>query len=187
MAVAVSRCVELGLADLFVPSAGNAALALAAYGARAGRQVRVYARDGTLPSPIDSCRAYGADVRTRPGTLREVGAAARTEEDGSGGFDLSTLRVPYRVAGKKTMGLESVEQTRSDRLPDAIVYPAGGGTGLIGMSRAFDLLRSVGLLDRVPRLYAVQAEGCAPVVRALQNDAARVEPWTDAHTVARDS
>lgn len=185
MAVAVARCVELGLTDLFVPSAGNAALALAAYGARARRHVRVYVPDSTLPSLIASCHAYGADVRTRPGTLREVGAAARAEESGSGGFDLSTLREPYRVEGKKTMGLEILDQLGTDRMPDAIVYPTGGGTGLVGMHRAFELLRSLGLLERIPRLYAVQPEGCAPVVRALREGATRVEPWThDPHTVA---
>jgi threonine synthase len=184
MAVAVSRCVELGRTDLFVPSAGNAALALAAYGARAHRRVRVYVPDGTLPTLIASCRAYGAEVRTRPGTLREVGAAARTEEQGSGGFDLSTLREPYRVEGKKTMGLEIVDQTGPNGVPDAIVYPTGGGTGLVGMHRAFELLRSVGLLERIPRLYAVQPEGCAPVVRALRDDSPRVDPWADPHTIA---
>jgi len=184
MAVAVSRCVELGLTDLYVPTAGNAGLALAAYAARGGRRARVYVPDGTLPSLIESCRTFGADVRARPGTLREVGAAARAEEKGSGGFDLSTLREPYRVEGKKTMGLEIVEQFGPERLPDAIVYPTGGGTGLIGMQRAFELLRSVGLLESVPRLYAVQAEGCAPVVRALREEAPRVEPWADPHTVA---
>ena len=184
MAVAVSRCVELGLTDLFVPSAGNAGLALAAYGARAGRRVRVYVPDGTLPSLVASCRTYGAEVRSRPGTLREVGAAARAEEQGSGGFDLSTLREPYRVEGKKTMGLEIVEQTGPDRLPDAIVYPTGGGTGLVGMHRAFELLRTVGLLERVPRLYAVQPEGCAPVVRALREGATKVDAWTDPTTIA---
>jgi threonine synthase len=184
MTVAVSRCAELGLSDLFVPSAGNAALALAAYGARSGRRVRVYVPEGTLPSLMASCRAYGAEVRSRPGTLREVGTAARAEERGAGSFDLSTLREPYRVEGKKTMGLEIVEQCGADGLPDAIVYPTGGGTGLVGMHRAFELLRSVGLLERIPRLYAVQAEGCAPVVRALQARSPRVEPWADPHTVA---
>jgi threonine synthase len=184
MAVAVSRCVELGLRDLFVPSAGNAALALAAYGARARRRVRVYVPDGTLPSLLESCREYGAEVRTRPGTLREVGAAARAEERGTGGFDLSTLREPYRVEGKKTMGLEIVEQCEDDRMPDVVVYPTGGGTGLVGMHRAFETLRALGLLERFPRLVAVQAEGCAPVVRALRDGATGVAPWSDPTTVA---
>ncbi len=184
MAVAVSRCVELGLTDLFVPSAGNAGLALAAYGARARRSVRVYVPDGTLPSLLQGCRGYGAEVRTRPGTLREVGAAARTEERGSGGFDLSTLREPYRAEGKKTMGFEIVEQCSPQRLPDAIVYPTGGGTGLVGMHRAFELLRSLDLMPQSPRLIAVQPEGCAPVVRALKDGSTRVEPWADPHTIA---
>ncbi|HTW77856.1 MAG TPA: threonine synthase [Thermoplasmata archaeon] len=184
MAVAVSRAVELGLTALFVPSAGNAALALAAYGARAQRSVRVYVPDGTMPSMIASCRAYGADVRTLPGTLREVGAAARAAEQGGGAFDMSTLREPYRVEGKKTMGLEIFEQSFADGLPDAIVYPTGGGTGLVGMQRAFDALRTLGLLERGPRLYAVQPEGCAPVVRALREGATTVAPWGDPRTIA---
>lgn len=184
MAVAVSRAVELGLTALFVPSAGNAALALSAYGARAQRVVRVYVPDGTLPSLIAACRAYGADVRTLPGTLREVGSAARAAEQGRGAFDMSTLREPYRVEGKKTMGLEIFEQTRHDGIPDAIVYPTGGGTGLVGMQRAFELLRSLGLLERGPRLYAVQPEGCAPVVRALHDGSATVTPWESPATIA---
>jgi threonine synthase len=184
MSVAVSRCVELGLRDLYVPSAGNAALALAAYGARGRRQVRVYVPVGTMPSLLELCRSYGAEVRTLPGTLREVGAAARDAERKSGGFDLSTLREPYRVEGKKTMGFEIFEQFAARGLPDAVVYPTGGGTGLVGMHRAFDTLRALGLLERTPRLYAVQPEGCAPVVRALRDGATRVDPWNDPHTVA---
>jgi threonine synthase len=184
MSVAISRARELGLASFFVPSAGNAALALAAYGARAGAHVRVYVPEGTLPSLVAACRAHGAEVRTLPGTLREVGAAARAAERGSGGFDLSTLREPYRVEGKKTMGLEIADQSRQDGLPDAIVYPTGGGTGLVGMQRAFEALRGLGLLDRSPRLYAVQPEGCAPVVRALRDGATGVAPWESPSTVA---
>ncbi len=184
MAVAVSRAVELGLPTLFVPSAGNAALALAAYGARAHRSVRVYVPEGTLPSLVASCRAYGAEVRSLPGTLREVGAAARAAERAGSGFDLSTLREPYRVEGKKTMGFEMVEQLGPDRLPDAIVYPTGGGTGLVGMYRAFVALRDLGLLARFPRLYAVQPEGCAPVVRALREERPDVAPWEAPATIA---
>jgi len=184
MAVAVSRARELGLRSLYVPSAGNAGVALAAYAARAGLRARIYLPERT-PSPMkEGCRAYGAEVVEVPGTLREVGAAAREREAASGAFDLSTLREPYRVEGKKTMGLEIVEQLGVEHLPDAIVYPTGGGTGLVGMYKAFEELRTLGLLERVPRLYAVQPAGCAPVVRALRDGAARVEPWTDPRTVA---
>jgi len=184
MAVAVSRARELGLRELFVPSAGNAGVAVSAYGARGGLAVRVYLPERT-PLPMKSgCRLYGAEVVEVPGTLREAGAAARSAETGRGSFDMSTLREPYRVEGKKTMGLEIFEQLPGDDFPDAIVYPTGGGTGLVGMGRAFQELRSLGLSERTPRLYAVQPEGCAPVVRALKEAAARVTPWPDPSTIA---
>ncbi len=177
MAVAVSRARELGLTRLFVPSAGNAGVALAAYGARAGVRVRVYLPEAT-PEPMKAaCRAYGAELVTVPGTIRDAGERARAAERSTGAFDLSTLREPYRADGKKTMGLEVWEQFRAERLPDAIVYPTGGGTGLVGMFRAFLELRALGLLEAFPRLYAVQTEGCAPVVRALETGAEQVTPW----------
>ena len=184
MSVAVSRARELGVRVLFVPSAGNAGVALSAYAARAGLTARVYLPERT-PSPMkDGCRSYGAEVVELPGTLREVGSAARAREAKSGAFDLSTLREPYRVEGKKTMGLEIFEQLGAEGLPDAIIYPTGGGTGLIGMHKAFEELRSLGLLERTPRLYAVQPEGCAPVVRALEDGATKVTPWESPHTLA---
>ena len=184
MAVAVSRAVELGLGRLFVPSAGNAGVALAAYGARARIPVRVYLPERT-PRPMkDGCRNYGAEVVEVPGTLREAGAHARAAEARAGAFDLSTLREPYRVEGKKTMGFEIFEQFGADALPDAIVYPTGGGTGLVGMHKAFAELRGLGLIEREPRLYAVQPDGCAPVVRALDAGSASAVPWDDPHTLA---
>ena len=184
MAAAVSRAKELGLRELFVPSAGNAGIALAAYGARAGLRTRIYLPERT-PAPARlACALYGAQVIAVPGTIREAGMAARSAEEGRGSFDVSTLREPYRVEGKKTMGLEIFEQTYPETFPDAIVYPTGGGTGLVGMEKAFTELRAVGLLDRVPRLYAVQPEGCAPVVRALREGAPKVTPWKDPRTVA---
>ena len=184
MAAAVSRAKELGLRELFVPSAGNAGIALAAYGARAGLRTRIYLPERTPASAQRACALYGAQVIAVPGTIREAGAAARSAEEGRGSFDVSTLREPYRVEGKKTMGLEIFEQTYPQSFPDAIVYPTGGGTGLVGMEKAFSELRTVGLLDRVPRLYAVQPEGCAPVVRALQEGTPRVTPWEHPRTVA---
>jgi threonine synthase len=184
MAVAVSRARELGLRELFVPSAGNAGTALAAYSARAGLTARVYLPERT-PAPIrNAIRSYGADVVEVPGTIREAGDAARVRERGRGSFDMSTLREPYRVEGKKTMGFEIVEQSGADGLPDAILYPAGGGTGLVGMAKAFRELLSLGLLERPPRLYAVQSDGCAPVVRALKEGATRVTPWSEPRTIA---
>jgi threonine synthase len=184
MAVAVSRAHELGLRALFVPSAGNAGVALAAYGARAKLRVRVFLPERT-PRPMkDACRLYGAEVVELPGTLREVGTEARAREVSSGAFDMSTLREPYRLEGKKTMGFEIFEQCAADGLPDAILYPTGGGTGLVGMYKAFSELRALGQLEKFPRLYSVQPEGCAPVVRALREDATKVTPWEDPRTIA---
>jgi threonine synthase len=184
MAVAVSRARELGLRELFVPSAGNAGTALAAYSARAGLSARVYLPERT-PVPMKrAIRSYGAEVIEVPGTIREAGEAARSREKTRGSFDMSTLREPYRVEGKKTMGFEIVEQTGPEGLPDAILYPTGGGTGLVGMAKAFQELRALGLLERIPRLYAVQPEGCAPVVRALADGASKVTPWPDPTTIA---
>ena len=184
MAVAVSRAKELGLRELFVPSAGNAGTALSAYCARAGLTGRVYVPERT-PTPIkQAIRSYGAELVEVPGTIREAGESARSREKDRGSFDMSTLREPYRVEGKKTMGYEIVEQCGPDGLPDAILYPTGGGTGLVGMAKAFRELRELGLLERIPRLYAVQPEGCAPVVRALADGSPKVTPWRDPTTIA---
>jgi threonine synthase len=184
MAVAVSRAKELGLRSLYVPSAGNAGVALAAYAARAGLKARVYLPERTPASMKRAVRLYGGEVVEVRGTIREAGETARSREKGRGSFDLSTLREPYRVEGKKTMGFEVFEQSTGEGLPDAIVYPTGGGTGLVGMAKAFSELKALGLLDRSPRLYAVQPEGCAPVARALSEGASRVTPWVDPYTVA---
>jgi threonine synthase len=184
MAVAVSRAAELGLSQLFVPSAGNAGVALAAYAARARVVARVYLPEATGPPLVRAVRAYGAEVTAVPGSIREAGELARRRESGLGSFDMSTMREPYRVEGKKTMGLEIFEDLRTDRMPDAIVYPTGGGTGLVGMFKAFSELKELGLLERAPRLYAVQAEGCAPIVRALREGAPRAAPWTQPVTDA---
>ncbi len=184
MAVAVSRARELGASALFAPSAGNAAVALAAYGACAGVPVRVYLPDRNTEGVQEICRRYGAQVVTVPGTIRDAGEAGRASERGRGSFEMSTLREPYRVEGKKTMGFEIAEQSGDAGLPDAILYPTGGGTGLVGMYKAFQELRQLGLCDRIPRLYAVQPEGCAPVVRALREGSPRVTPWETPHTLA---
>jgi threonine synthase len=184
MAVAISRAKELGVREVFVPSAGNAGVALAAYSARGGLRARVYLPEKTPPGMKAACRTYGAEVSEVPGTIRESGETARRVEKGRGSFDMSTLREPYRLEGKKTMGLEIFEQTYPDRFPDAIVYPTGGGTGLVGMAKAFAELRTLGLVERVPRLYAVQPEGCAPVIRALEDGTPAVAPWEEPHTVA---
>jgi len=184
MAVAVSRARELGLRSLYVPSAGNAGLALAAYGARAAMPVRVYLPETTAPELQRMCRAYGAEVIAVPGTIKEAGETARAREKSSGGFDMSTLREPYRVEGKKTMGLEVFDQFSATKMPDAIVYPTGGGTGLVGMHKAFQELKRLGALETEPRLIAVQTEGCAPVIRALQDGHPSVRVWESPRTIA---
>jgi len=184
MAVAVSRARELGLRELFVPSAGNAGTALSAYAARGGLTARVYLPERT-PEPIkQAVRSFGATVVEVPGTIREAGESARAREKGRGSFDMSTLREPYRVEGKKTMGFEIVEQFGASAVPDAVLYPTGGGTGLVGMAKAFRELRALGLLERSPRLYAIQPEGCAPVVAALRDGASKVTACADPKTIA---
>ncbi len=184
MAVAISRAAELGLRSFFLPSAGNAGLAAAAYAARAGLAVRVYVPRNTPAAQRLGARTFGAEVIEVGETLRETGQEARRREATAGAFDLSTLREPYRVEGKKTMGFEMFEQLGPTELPDAIVYPTGGGTGLIGLSKAFRELRAIGLVSGTPRLIAVQPEGCAPIVRALREGAPRAVPWEDPRTIA---
>ena len=184
MSVAVSRARELGLSSLFVPSAGNAGVALAAYAARARLSARVYLPENTPGVMEAACRRYGAEVIKAGLTIREAGESARKIESGRGSFDMSTLREPYRAEGKKTMGLEIWEQMGAEGMPDAIVYPTGGGTGIVGMFRAFLQLRSIGLLERMPRLYSVQPSGCAPIVRAVREGESRARPWEAPHTIA---
>jgi threonine synthase len=184
MAVAVSRARELGLRSLFVPSAGNAGLALSAYAARARLHARIYLPEATPPALRVACESYGAEVVAVPGTIREAGETARRTETAPGSFDMSTLREPYRLEGKKTMGFEIFDALGPEAMPEAIVYPTGGGTGLVGMAKAFAELRTLGLLERSPRLYAVQPEGCAPVVRALRDGESKVRPADRPHTLA---
>ena len=183
MAVAVSRARELGAGRLFAPSAGNAGIALAAYGARARLPVAVYLPERADPRTVETVRAYGAELSRTGSTIREAGEAARQRESGRG-FEMSTLREPYRVEGKKTMALELAAQFGPDRWPSAVVYPTGGGTGLVGLWKGFEELRTLGLVDRPPRLIAVQSDGCAPVVQALSDGAPRVTPWPASTTLA---
>jgi threonine synthase len=185
MTVAVTMARALGARALAAPSAGNAAGALAAYGARAGLPVTVAMPDDTPRPFIDECRHYGAEVKLVPGTIADAGPWLR-EHGPPGAFDVSTLREPYRVEGKKTMAYELHEQL-GGALPDAIVYPTGGGTGLVGMWKAFAEMRALGWLAPdapAPRLVSVQAEGCAPVVRAFAGGAAATAPWPDPRTRA---
>src|SRR5215210_2899023 len=168
MAVAVSRAAELGATRLVAPSAGNAGGALAAYGAAAGLPVTVVMPSDVPPVNREEALATGARVLLLDGLIDECGAVARKIAEETGAFDVSTLKEPYRVEGKKTMGLELAEDLGWS-LPDAIVYPTGGGTGLVGMWKAFQELEAVGLIGpERPRMISVQAAGCAPIVRAFE-------------------
>jgi threonine synthase len=183
MSAAVSMARALGARGLAAPSAGNAAGALAAYGTAAGLPVTVAMPEDTPAIFVDECKHYGAEVHLVPGTIADCGHYLRQHGPGDS-FDLSTLKEPYRVEGKKTMGYELFEQF-DGRLPDVIVYPTGGGTGLVGMWKAFDEMEAMGWMgsDR-PRLVCVQAEGCAPVVKAFHAGADKTEPWPDPQTEA---
>lgn len=185
LAAAVTRARAGGATRFTIPTAGNAGVALAAYGARAGARVRVYAPATTPATMLQQIRAFGAELVLLDGHIGDCGAASRAYAQESGAFDVSTLREPYRIEGKKTLGLELAEQL-GWRLPNAIVYPAGGGTGVIGMWKVFGELRAAGWLADAPgpRLYCVQSSGCAPVVRAFERGADRTEPWPDPVTVA---
>jgi threonine synthase len=179
--VAVSMARALGARALAAPSAGNAAGALAAYGAAAGIPVIVAMPDDTPRPFIEECRHYGAEVVLRPGTIADAGKWLR-EHGPADAYDVSTLKEPYRIEGKKTMAYELYEQL-GHRLPDVIVYPTGGGTGLVGMWKAFGEMRALGWpIDRIPRLVSVQMQGCAPVVRAFAEHADKTVPWPDPMT-----
>jgi threonine synthase len=185
LSAAVTMARLLGARALCAPSAGNAAGALAAYGARAALPVLVVMPDDTPRPFVEECKHYGAEVRLVPGTIADAGRWLR-EHGPRDAFDVSTLREPYRIEGKKTMAYELFEQL-DGALPDVIVYPTGGGTGLVGMWKAFDELRALGWLDREtpsPRLVSVQAAGCAPVVRAFLDGAERTVAWPSPATRA---
>jgi threonine synthase len=184
LCLAVSRALELGASELTLPSAGNAGSAAAAYGAAAGLPVHVVVPRDT-PAPIlEELDALGADLQLIEGLITDCARVVRRGVEKHGWFDLSTLKEPYRVEGKKTMAYELVEQLEG-RLPDAIVYPTGGGTGLIGMWKAFNEMERLGWIGSGrPRMFAVQATGCAPIVRAWEAGAEAAEPWAGARTYA---
>jgi threonine synthase len=186
MSTAVTRAKALGVAGMVVPTAGNAGAALAAYGAAAGLPVRVYAPIMTPTVILATIRTFGAELVTVDGHIGDAGKAAREFAARHGWFDASTLREPYRIEGKKTMGLELAEQL-GWRFPDAIIYPTGGGTGLIGMWKAFQELIAAGWIDesaKRPRMISAQASGCAPIVRAFHAGEGRASPWLDPQTHA---
>ena len=180
LSLAVNRARELGAPGVQLASAGNAALALTAFAAAAGLPARVALPADTPRTVSERCREHGAEVLTSPGTLVEAAkllAGPGNPGNTEGYWNLSTLREPYRAEGKKTMGLELAEQMGWE-LPDWIVYPLGGGTGIVGMHKAFDELRRLGLVsEKRPRFVAVQMAGCAPIVRAFERGEETAEPW----------
>ena len=184
LTMAVSRALELGATALALPSAGNAGGAAAAYGAAAGLPVHVVVPKDTPPPILAEIRALGADLQLLDGLIDDCGRVVREGVERHGWFDLSTLKEPYRVEGKKTMGYEIFEQL-GGRLPDVIVYPTGGGTGLIGMWKAFDEMEALGWIgSERPRMVSVQAAGCAPMVRAFDDGSAHATRWENAATYA---
>jgi len=180
LSLAVNRARELGAEGVQLPSAGNAAIALSAFAAASGLPARVAMPEDTPASVVERCRRYGAEVMLVGRTLVDSGAHLATL---AGDFwNLATLKEPYRAEGKKTMGLELAEQLGWE-LPDWIVYPTGGGTGIVGMAKAFDELEALGLIgDRRPRFVVVQMEGCAPIVRAFEAGAETAQPWESPST-----
>jgi len=183
-AVGVTRAAELRVSTLVLPTAGNAGAAWAAYGARAAMRVVVVMPETTPDVIVRETLAYGAEVYLVAGSIADAGAVVKKVCAARGWYDASTLREPYRIEGKKTMGFELAEQL-GWRLPDVIVYPTGGGVGLIGMWKAFDELRAIGWIDQKrPRFVAVQAEGCAPIVRAFVDGRDESDPWPDPRTFA---
>jgi threonine synthase len=184
MAVAISMAKELGVKKLAVPSAGNAAGALAAYAAKAGIPSFIFMPKDTPLANIVECRQTGAHVTLIDGLITDCGKIVAERKEAEGWFDVSTLKEPYRVEGKKTMGYELAEQMNWT-LPDVILYPTGGGTGLIGMWKAFDEMERMGWIgSRRPRMITVQAEGCAPIVKAFAAGSSSGADVPDAHTVA---
>jgi threonine synthase len=184
LSCAVSMAVELGIRKVAIPSAGNAASALAAYAAAAGLEAHIFMPRDVPQANYLECRAYGAQVTLVEGLIGECARAIAERKDSEGWFDMSTLQEPYRVEGKKTMGYEIAEEM-SWTLPDAIFCPTGGGVGLIGLWKAFEELEQLGWIGaQRPRMIAVQAEGCQPIVRAFERGAGRAEFFDGASTVA---
>jgi threonine synthase len=184
MAVAVSMAKHFGAAKLAVPSAGNAGGALAAYAARAGLEAHIFMPRDTPHANIIECRELGAHVTLIDGLITDCGAEIARRKTTEGWFDMSTLKEPYRVEGKKTLGYELAEQF-DWQLPDVILYPTGGGTGLIGMWKAFGEMEVLGWIGKKrPRMFAVQATGCAPIVRAFKAGEKFASEIPHSHTIA---
>ena len=184
LSAAVSRAKELGVAKIALPTAGNAGGAAAAYAAKAGMECHVFMPDDTPPLFKIECERYGAKVTMVPGLIDACGKIVAERAPREGWHDVSTLKEPYRVEGKKTMGYELAEDF-GWKLPDAILYPTGGGTGLIGMWKAFEEMEALGWIGSArPRMISVQAAGCAPIPKAFAEGKPRAEKWENAETYA---
>jgi len=185
LAAAVSKARELGVEKVIIPTAGNAGGAMAAYAARAGLKAYIFMPKDTPFANIEESRMAGAEVFLVDGLISDAAGLAGEKARAEGWFDVSTFKEPYRVEGKKVMGYELAESFKWE-LPDVIIYPTGGGTGLVGMWKAFNELEKLGWLEKTkrPRMVSVQAEGCAPVVKAFQAKASFCDFWINAHTIA---
>lgn len=184
LAMAVSKAKELGISKLAIPSAGNAATALSVYAACAGIPAYIFMPKDTPAFNRETCRLSGANVTLIDGLITDAGKIVAERKTDEGWFDVSTLKEPYRVEGKKTMGFELAEQF-GWKLPDVIIYPTGGGTGIVGMWKGFAELEAIGWIGpKRPRFISVQAAGCAPIVKAWDEGKSDAEPWQDAQTVA---
>ncbi len=184
LCVAIARALELGRREFVIPTAGNAGGALAFYATRGGAEAHVFMPKDVPPANQEEVRAAGADLRLVDGLISAASRLAAEAAKGKRWFDLSTFKEPYRLEGKKTLGLELAESFGWE-LPDVILYPTGGGTGLVGMWKAFTELEALGWIGpKRPRMVTVQADGCAPLVRAFASGAERTETWQNAHTLA---
>ena len=184
MSAAISKAAELGAQAIAIPSAGNAGGATAAYAARAGLPAHIFMPKDVPQANYIECKVLGAHVELIDGLISDCGKIVASRKEVEGWFDISTLKEPYRVEGKKTMGYELAEQFDWE-LPEVVIYPTGGGTGLIGMWKAFDEMEQMGWIgSERPRMISVQAEGCAPIVRAYSAGEEHAEPWADAETIA---
>jgi threonine synthase len=185
LAAAVSKAKELGVEKVIIPTAGNAGGAMAAYAARAGLRAHIFMPKDTPFANIEESRMAGAEVVLVDGLISDAAGMAGEKARAEGWFDVSTFKEPYRMEGKKVMGYELAEAF-GWQLPDVIIYPTGGGTGLVGMWKAFAELEELGWLENTkrPRMVSVQAEGCAPVVKAFEQGASFCDFWTNAHTIA---
>lgn len=184
MAVAISMAKELGIRKVAAPSAGNTASAMAAYAAHANIEANIFMPSNVPAANQIECRVFGANVTLIDGVITDCGLVVAQGKEKKGWFDLASLKEPYRVEGNKTMGYELAEQL-GWRLPDWILYPTGGGTGLIGMWKAFDEMEAMGWIGaKRPKMTCVQCSGCAPIVKAFQEGAAKAEPWPNAQTKA---